>query len=304
MTKFKSFASLVLAATMASTLFAESHCPGNIASVPLRFVNRYQMIVTVSVNHSGPYDFLLDTGAQITIIDDALAAALHLTIQGGTAVTGVGFHVSAGSAHVDLLEAGSHARANQEVIVYDLNRLHAAALHVRGILGENFLQHFDVLIDNAHRQLCLDDTTTLRTHIKGPHIELAGSIGGATDDTSLPSSLIVAVRLSDGLRPIRLKLDSGTNSAFLYNASRILAIGALRGSSFHGSGADGTERTYSGLPPQSVKIGPVELPGVNFLTLVDVQKDSSTSDFDGLLTLGLFRRVFICHSDHFAVLEL
>jgi hypothetical protein len=33
------------------------------------------------------------------------------------------------------------------------------------------------------------------------------------------------------------------------------------------------------------------------------QKDSRTSDFDGLLTMGLFRRVFICHKDHFAVLD-
>lgn len=302
MSIFKSLVFANLAAATVSIVHAEPHCPGNIASVPLRFVNRYQMIVAVSVNHSGPYDFLLDTGTQTTMIDAALASELHLAPQGAAEVEGAGFHVSAGSAHVDLLEAGSHALANREVIVYDLDRLHAADLQVRGILGEDFLQHFDMLIDNANRQLCLDETPTLRTHIKGPRIELASSIE-ATDDASLPSSLVVAVRLSDGLRPIRLKLDSGTNSAFLYNAAQILAIGVSRDSSFHGSGADGTIRTYSSLPPQSVKIGPVELPGVTFLTLVDVQKDSRTSDFDGLLTLGLFRRVFVCHTDHFAVLD-
>lgn len=303
MTKSKGFASLVFGATMVLTLSAETHCPGNVASVPLRFVNRYQMIVAVSVNHSGPYDFLLDTGTQITMIDSALATELHLAIRGATAIAGAGFHVSADSARVDLVQMGSHALANQEVVVYDLDRLHAAALQVRGILGEDFLQHFDMLIDNANRQLCLDDTSILRTHVKGPHIGLASSTEAA-DDASLPSSLIVTVRVSDGLRPIRLKLDSGTNSAFLYNASQILAVGVLRDSSFHGSGADGTKRTYSSLPPQNVKIGPLELQGVNFLTLVGARKDSSTSDFDGLLTLGLFRRVFISHTDHYAVLDL
>ena len=38
-------------------------------------------------------------------------------------------------------------------------------------------------------------------------------------------------------------------------------------------------------------------------TLVGAQKDRRTSDFDGLLTLGLFRRVFIAHADHFAIFD-
>ncbi len=61
MTGFKLFATLILTATSASTLTAETHCPGNAASVPLRIVNRHQMIVPVSINHMGPFNFLLDT---------------------------------------------------------------------------------------------------------------------------------------------------------------------------------------------------------------------------------------------------
>jgi len=298
----KWLAAITLAAVSFSVVKAEPHCPGNVNSVPLRFANRYQMIVAVSVNHSGPYDFLLDTGTQVTMIDAALATELHVATQGDAAVAGAGFHVPAARARVDLLEVGLNTLANREVILYDLDRLNASGLQVRGILGEDFLQHFDMLIDNANRQLCLDETSTLRNHIKGPHIGLLTS-NAAADNASLPSSLIVSVRLSDGLRPIRLKLDSGTNSALLYNASEILAVGLLKTASFHGSGADGAKRVYSSLPTQSVKFGPVELPGVNFLTLVGAQKDSGTSDFDGLLTLGLFRRVLICHKGRFAVLD-
>ena len=57
------------------------------------------------------------------------------------------------------------------------------------------------------------------------------------------------------------------------------------------------------MPPQDLKIGSLEFPKVSFFTFADSQKDSRTSAFDGLLTLGLFRRVFICHADHFAVFE-
>lgn len=81
MSAFKWFASFVLAATLVPALPAEPHCPGNVASVPFRLVNGYQMIVAVSVNHSGPYNFLLDTGTQMTMVDPALAAELHLNTQ-------------------------------------------------------------------------------------------------------------------------------------------------------------------------------------------------------------------------------
>jgi tetratricopeptide (TPR) repeat protein len=104
MSAFKWFASFVLAATIVPALPAEPHCPGNVASVPFRLANRYQMIVAVSVNHSGPYNFLLDTGTQMTMVDPALAAELHLNTQGSARVAGVGFLASAPVAQLDLLE--------------------------------------------------------------------------------------------------------------------------------------------------------------------------------------------------------
>ena len=130
MSAFKWFASFVLAATIVPALPAEPHCPGNVASVPFRLVNRYQMIVEVSVNHSGPYNLLLDTGTQMTMVDPALAAELHLNTQGSAGVAGVGFLASAPFAQLDLLEAGSHAVANQKVLVFDFHNSHFVDLHL------------------------------------------------------------------------------------------------------------------------------------------------------------------------------
>ena len=66
-------------------LQAEPHCPGNIASLRLRLVQRSQIIIVpVTINHSGPYDFLVDTGTQVTSVDPALAGELHLKIEGTT----------------------------------------------------------------------------------------------------------------------------------------------------------------------------------------------------------------------------
>src|SRR5580700_5391620 len=150
MTTFQWFASLVLATTIVPALASEAHCPGNVASVPFRFVNRHLIVLAVSINHTGPYNFLLDSGTQITLIDSSLAADLHLDAQGAAVVASLGSRQSAPFARLDLIEVGSHAVANQNVLVYDLQNFHPANLHFRGILGEDFLEHFDMLIDNAH----------------------------------------------------------------------------------------------------------------------------------------------------------
>src|SRR5579863_1976180 len=109
MANFKWFVYFVLAATVVPALSAKNHCPGNVASVPLRLLNGYKMMVAVSVDHSGPYEFLLDTGTQTTTVDPSLVAELGLTSRGADEIAGLGFQAIASSVHLDLLEAGSHS---------------------------------------------------------------------------------------------------------------------------------------------------------------------------------------------------
>src|SRR6266852_165909 len=258
MTSFKWLACFVLAVTMIPALPAKTHCPGNVASVPLHLLNGYLMIVPVSINHSGPYQFLLDTGTQTTTIDPSLAVELGVTTQGAESIAGVGFQTSASSAQLNLLETGSHTVANPKVLVYGLHNFQSSGLKIQGVLGEDFLEHFDVLIDNAHGLLCLDDSAAMRAGVKGPHIALV-TAAQTPDGAPLSRSLIVESRLSDAMRPVRLWLDSGTNVPFLYNPSEYLARRTSQNAPLQGTGGNGQQRVYVALPAQDLKIGPLEL---------------------------------------------
>jgi Aspartyl protease len=302
MTTFQWFASLVLAATIVPALASETHCPGNAASVQFRLVNRHQIVLSVSINHTGPYNFQLDSGTQMTMIDPSLAADLHLDTQGAAEVAGAGSRQAATFAQLDLIEAGSHAVAHQRVLVYDLQNPHSADLYIQGILGEDFLEHFDMLIDNAHHLLCLDSSAGMRAEVKGAHIPLVAA-AEPEDGVALPGLLIIAVRLSDGMRPVRLMLDSGANSPVLYNTSQYMALPLSQSAPLRGNGVDGAQRIFLALPPQDMKIGSLGLSRVPFFTLAGAQKDARVKGFDGVLPAGLFRRVFIDHADHFAILE-
>jgi hypothetical protein len=138
MSLIKCLACISLAAITLPTLHSQSRCPGNIASLPFHLVQRSRIIVSVVINHAGPYYFLVDTGTRFTMLDPSLAAELHLKTQGSAEAVGVGFNTRTSFAYLDLLEAGSHSVENHPVVVQDLQPLHAADLHFRGILGGIF----------------------------------------------------------------------------------------------------------------------------------------------------------------------
>lgn len=292
--------SLVFTVTIVPALLAESHCPGNIASLPFRLLIGYHIVVPVYINQSGPYEFLLDTGTRMTMLGSSLADELHLEAQGAAGVVGLGFRGSASLTQLDTLEAGSHAMAKQMVLVYGSLNLRAIDPHIRGILGEDFLEHFDMLIDYAHNQLCLDDTAVMRSNVRGPHIALLATLR-ANDNVTVPKLLIIAAHLSGETRPVRLMLDSGANVPCLYNSS--LYVNSQLMPFLVWNGPNGEQKLLSALPLQEVKIGSLELRDVTFFTLPPARQDSSNKEFDGFLSMILFRSVFISYVEHFAVLQ-
>ena len=302
MSTFKWLASIALTAAMLPALHAEPRCPGNVASLRLRLVQRSQIIVPVTINHTGPYDFLVDTGAQVTTVDPALAAELHLKIEGTIGFVGVGFRTRPSFAHLDLLETGSHPLVNPLVVIQNIERLQAADPHIRGILGGNFLGHFDVLIDYAHSMLCLDDTKVMQPEVKGKHIALVTS-PHPDDGVLFTEPLIISVHLSGiAARPLLQLLDSGTNVPLLYDSGKDMAGGFSVSTPIRDRGPDGAERVFAVLPPQDMQIGTLTFHQISFVTPV-TRKDIPRLEVDGLLPTALFRRVYISYADRFVVLE-
>jgi hypothetical protein len=269
MSPLKWLASLTLAATILPVLHAEPHCPGNVAILRFRLVQRSQIIVPVKINHTGPYDFLVDTGAQVTTVDPALAAELHLKVEGTTGFVGVGFRTRPSFSHLDTLDAGSHALANPLVVIQNMEHLQAADPRIRGILGGNFLGHFDVFIDYASGMLCLDDAKVMQPQIKGKRIALV-TPSHPEAGVLLTEPLIISVHLS-GIpgRPLLQLLDSGTNVPLLYDLGKAMAGGFSVSAPIRDRGPGGVERVFAVLPPQDMQIGTLTLHQISFVTPAD-----------------------------------
>jgi len=105
--------------------------------------------------------FVLDTGANVSVIDDDHAAAFGLgeatAMPGGAVIGGVG---SARQARIDSLALGGIAIRQRRIVVTDLGRL-ATAMEplaggaVHGLIGQDVLNEHRAVIDMARPLLYL-----------------------------------------------------------------------------------------------------------------------------------------------------
>ena len=164
--------SFALALLTPCVVFGEARCPADVATIRYHSLGNSQMGVSVTINRSGPYEFLVDTGSQITIIEPSLASALGLEPLGAADVVSVARGTQVDLARLDQIQTGSHEVQQLIVAVQSLAQIQVEDPKVRGILGVNFLFHFDLLIDHAHHILCLDETKQMQQGLAGERIPL------------------------------------------------------------------------------------------------------------------------------------
>jgi hypothetical protein len=295
---------VTLALIVLPSIEAESHCPGSVASVTPRFVQHALIVIPVRINQAGPFDFMVDTGSQVTIIDPSLASQLDLKQQGRAGLVSVASFAQASVTVLDRLEAGSKVVDKPFAIVHDLGQIRAADPRIRGVLGQSFLAHFDVFVDYGHKLLCLDETNAMRDRVRGERIPFL-SPQAAEEELPFMERLVISVRLSGtGKQPILLQLDSGSDGPILYperpDVQALVHAAVLRGGKVINA-----QSVFAVVPPQIMQIGNRILSHISFVTPVTVGKNLEKQYEDGLLPTVLFERVFISGGagDHYVVFD-
>jgi Aspartyl protease len=303
MSLVKRLVAVSLATVALSALHAEPPCRGNVASLALRRIQDDLIVVRVRINRTGPYDFLVDTGSQITTIDPVLASGLHLRIEGTTGVSGVATQARSAFAFLDLIEVGSHSVPQSLAVIQDIAELKAADPRIRGALGENFLSHFDLLIDNRQQILCLDESRTLAQAVNGGRIPLEQP-HGPRDDMPFTRPMVVSVRLTTAdAAPVLLRLDSGSNAALLYAAQPRLLTASISRDRVLKRVVNGVEQAFAVLRAQDIIVGACLVKQVSFVIPMNEVGSGPGPREDGLLPTNAFERVFISYSKNYAALD-
>lgn len=155
---------------------------GSPAQLPFRYGERHVWL-KASVNGAPPEDFLLDTGASITVIDSAYAARRGLKSEGHLQVSGAGAAGGASLSQVDSIviagsQGGGIALIGQKAAILSLNP-HIEPFFwrpVAGVLGYDFISRFVACVDYDRGLLTLYDPA--RFHYQGSGTALRLTMAG------------------------------------------------------------------------------------------------------------------------------
>jgi hypothetical protein len=273
------------------SLFA---APAADKAIRFQLLRDYLIVVPVFVNGTGPWNFLVDTGCSSTVIDTELDRQLNPPEIGQTTVallTGIRHdqRVQLGEIRVGAWSvAGIAARVDSVENARDL------APGVRGILGEDFLRTFDILIDYEKHFLYFDQSAP-----DGEKIQFEDSSKYGEKRTI--NRLLVNVEFpGTGSGPVELQLDTAARMTELFPNSHVALLHLARAWQFGGrSVGSGDPDMMPVYEHTTIKVGATELRDMRVVQATD----DVASDSVGLLPLAIFRRVYISHSGKFIVLN-
>jgi Aspartyl protease/PDZ domain len=245
------------------------------------------ILLQAKVNDSGPLWFILDTGADSTVIDSELAKDLRLTPRGKVVGTG-----SAGTAPAIVYRGVSIELPNVEALNLKISGLPIDFLSaplgrkISGVIGNDILKELVVEVDYANQVINLYEPKSYK-------YSGAGVVLPITIEENLP---FVRARISLASRaPIagKFELDSGSTGATTFNTPFVdrfrLLDSISRTSKTRLGGVGGTAQAFSARL-KSMRFGSFELQNSVARFSRATRGDDASSKYGGLIGGEILRR--------------
>jgi hypothetical protein len=269
--------------------------PAKIVTAKIKLDDLSMIIVPVSINGSGRYDFMLDTGCGKTMVDQRLAEELHLSRVGEKTVMGVMASAKVSVVHVNSISVGGAVVSEGDVYSSDHLTLTGT---VRGVLGEDFLKNFDVLIDYRHDVIQLESPGgEMAETAVGEHLPL--ELNGTYHGQPTHNRLVVSGHIQElGDKPMSLLLDSGASDLTLFRDT--LGSGASEQAPLR----IGSFNKWILSSAQTRKVRSLSLGSISASNLTVVALSGRADvDTDGVVPTSLFHSIFISHRGRFVILN-
>ena len=262
------------------------------ATVSLRPYKGSRSVVAVKLNGAGPYDFMVDTGATVTVVDTALFEELGLHAEGSSRIVSSAGVTKQILSQVKEITLDHLSVPNITVVSMQPPLERWDYRGVRGILGENFLRHFDILFDNQHRTMTLDAADDLAASLMGERVPILFPPLPREDENRYQPMISADLQ---GYGPVRLLLDSGAAELVLIQwATQLRRLGDTRLTTINGSLICESmnqrvhlgKKTTSNLPMMSCQSTAVK-----------------TKENHGTLPTAVFKQIFISHAGGYAIIN-
>lgn len=286
-----------------------------VATVPFELINN-RPFVKIMINGKGPFRFVIDTGASMSVLSDKTAAALGVkpVAKGGNAraIGGSGtFPILYG-----LLDSIAIGETRVDVVPIYIRTVHSSpdspeSERSDGYLGLSVLSHFAVTLDYRERQMLMDrtpvveDQTVSKTDsakpdANKPDANKADSVPVTPPVPNLATGIEVPIRSTSGglasaearlpsmEQPLNFIVDTGATISVVSKAAvkrHQLEGMKLKGETFRVIGAAGIEEGAEALGLSTLTVNNLRKKNSRALIL-DLEPVNETSGFEQHGILG------------------
>lgn len=264
--------------------FAAPDPPEN-NTLPARIVGGYLMVVPVSINDRGPFDFLVDTGTNTTLIDPKLATELNLKVKDTLQLASLASSAIVPRYNLQTFRVGPASVSNQEALAVPLPQLAALDHKIRGILGMNFLLHFSFRLNYDRR------TMELYPFPQEAHAPAGLRVPVEINDSRL---LINVASSASPSGSWKLALDSGISQFLIFKERMAHPAGSgscERSNCLMKVSTNLADHSASTVQLHDVSIADAPLPETQVVVLQNALQKASDPQ-DGLLPAAPFHSVF------------
>lgn len=252
-----------------------------------RLVDNALIVVSVNSGKGSSFEFVLDTGTDTTVIDPSIASRLSFVAMERIRVVSLRDTHLVVRGSIPSLSVGPFQVEDVPVLVTDLSSMRRLDSHIVGIVGQNFLSHFNYLIDYGRHLVCIESGNEIRDITDGDRVAI---------ESTENRMMVHSEAQSRGNAKLRLVLDSGAHSVVLLpTASQKLSIPRQ---------ATAPEETFDG--QVELQMGRVRLLRVGSQDFHDIAAlllafEPGVPMGDGLLPTILFRAVYVNNHEGFVV---
>ncbi|MEP6936907.1 MAG: retropepsin-like aspartic protease [Chthoniobacterales bacterium] len=180
--------------------------------MPFRLAGGAQplMLLPVSVNGHGPFQFILDTGAGTTLLTRSLATQLNITPTGAKRGQTAGGAVDVKLSTLEIIAVGELIREHVDVAIVDLSHLErAVGAKIDGDLGHNVFGASRLTIDYRQSVLRIDDPKGSEDLGRQPLAEVPARLAHPG------KPLILVDAHVNGCGPFCFAIDTGTSTSVI-----------------------------------------------------------------------------------------
>jgi hypothetical protein len=243
------------------------------AEIKMQVLEGRPIVDGVYVNGHGPYRFLVDTGANVNLIETGLARKIGMNATFQVDLASVARNTSTLASDGNEIVLDSVKAGKQEFLLSGLEAIRQLSPDIQGVLGQWFLFQFDYVLD-----------------LHGKRLEFGKQErnGTRTQFKMINARPVISTSLGE------LALDSGAGRVVLFGVKPDV-----------GPGLKGELRSLAG----SQQIGmvssrPLAINGRKIWSGDAVAiPNRPEPGVDGLLPLSLFKKIYVCNSEGYVVFE-